>query len=1049
MLRGLSQATRAQIASRAAQAVRPSRQEASQLALDIVFYKWAREINGVTADIRNVDLIIPALSKELKDPTVTWAVRYFSSEPESKENSAVPPRDDDRVQSLLDLKTRYRSAMDYRTSSPVQAVSALQAALALCQQLHLDLGESLVLKHMGDHYLYDMARYALAEACYERPAWTFPPYRCWAAAAAVYDDFAYLNAETGRYATATEYYVEAARNWEQLASTDPTRYRYLAGREYLKAGIAAGDYTKALELMRNKGLGHLRAWAVATKSYDVLIRSLMEVADYCQGAGDTSASLDLLKQAQQASALQNDPLLTAKVLDALGKTYSALKQPQNQAAAAAKRAQVLKSAAANGTAALDKLEKETRLARDIETNLLLSAERGASACQELRNYARSIDAWRRTAQAYRKRRDVEGQIRCLRALGAVLDIADKPTESLEARREAVMLARSMKQSTLAASIVQEMIQSFRALNDLNNALEGFKELAPIVEEAGNMRGVAQVLEERGSLLAKHDLSEDAIPDLDEARKRYVNQVGDIWSGARVALLLAEVRSKAGKSDEARATLESAVGEIESSFGYESFGASAPEERLSTLKGLYGALLKSYVHAGSLDLATDLVRKGRRHAWFGKLVIDLRSDGSNPALSGWAKTVDVTLIAEPDTASQGPGERLLARDWASFAEACFRLERQHPREYGALPINPLEVLKRRSGLPEGLLVLAYLKVESSVYAFVCGRDRAICRQITGQKGSVDALVNRLRRVLRTCEESLAAGIPIPRMATWREAAFVEISEPLAGLYGRLVAPLAGDLSGARRLAFALPDELSGLPMHALISSKPESDPEFLVEDFEISYLGAGMLDDLVGPESRPIDPSSDWLAVFADPEENLPGARDESAAIRSAYSMSRAYVGRDAATAANFIAECKRANLIHVAAHHRMDASPAGIQLLLARDSTSDGTVTLRALSAVQNPYLQLVVLSACDAIGSSDPISQGPARTAEVFSLIGAKSVLGGLWKVSDKSAQVVMAAFYQGLSRGKSRAEALQSAQRAVIESKQFAHPFYWACFALYGNPR
>jgi len=59
------------------------------------------------------------------------------------------------------------------------------------------------------------------------------------------------------------------------------------------------------------------------------------------------------------------------------------------------------------------------------------------------------------------------------------------------------------------------------------------------------------------------------------------------------------------------------------------------------------------------------------------------------------------------------------------------------------------------------------------------------------------------------------------------------------------------------------------------------------------------------------------------------------------------------------------------------------------------------------------------------------------------------LWKVSDEAASRVMGDFYRGLSRGKSRTEALQRALANVVESKQFAHPFYWACFALYGNPR
>ncbi len=1048
MLRILTQSVRTQIPAKAAQLVRESKQEASQLELDLVFYTWALSFTQKTLDIRYAEVIIPSLAKELKDQTASWAIKYYSSANDAGTDSPLPPRDDDRVQKLFDLKTQFRSAIDYRKSSPVQAVLALQTAAALCQDLHLDLAEALVLKHLGDLYLYDMARYTLAEACYERPAWIFHTYRCWATAARVYDDFAYLNTETGRYGTATEYYIESARNWEQMANQDPSRYKFrdLAGRQYIKAGIAARDYTRAVELMRTKGIGQIQIWAVATKSYDVLIRSLVEVADFCRTAGDSTASYDLLKQAQKNCELQSDPLLTAKVMADLAKTYAQLKQPTFEAAALDKRDLALKSAVREATAALDKLSKG---GGPDQKGLLVVAERGARAYQELGNNARSADVWRRTAAAYKRAGIVDGQIRCLRELGSVLDISQNPREALEARREAVMLARGAGQSALAASVVQEMIQSFIALDDLDNALEGFTELTPIIEEAGNIRGAAQVLEARGQLLAKHGHPEEAIRDLSNARSRYLEKVGDTWSAARVALDLAKVQASSGKAEEARATLESGINDIDSGYSYTSLGSGGKADRLETVQNLYRELIRSYVLSNHPELATELVRKGRRYAWLSRLVVTMRSETADPSVAAWAKATDVIVIDDPTSEQQDTGEKVLARDWATFAETCFWLQQQHARQYDALPIDPLELLKRRASLPDGVLVVLYMPAAPYIYAFVCGREKAVCRQIRARGDGLEPLVTQLRKTLRNCEESMAAGIMVPPMATWEESSFLEIEEPLSALYTQLVAPLKEDISGSRRLAFALPDSLTGLPMHALIASEQASQPRFLMEDYEISYLTRGMLDDIAGPDSRPIDPSSDWLAVFADPEDNLPGARKEGAEIASAYPSSRTYIGHEAATAAAFLSECAQANLLHIAAHHRLDANPVSFQLLLAAGGGSEGTVGLQELSAVNNQYLQLVVLSACNSIGSADPISLGPARAAEVFSLIGAKSVLGGLWKVSDDAASRIMSVFYQGLSRGKSRAEALQSAQRSMVESRQFAHPFYWACFALYGNPK
>ena len=43
---------------------------------------------------------------------------------------------------------------------------------------------------------------------------------------------------------------------------------------------------------------------------------------------------------------------------------------------------------------------------------------------------------------------------------------------------------------------------------------------------------------------------------------------------------------------------------------------------------------------------------------------------------------------------------------------------------------------------------------------------------------------------------------------------------------------------------------------------------------------------------------------------------------------------------------------------------------------------------------------------------------------------------------------FYEGLKNGNlSRAAALQQAQRTLLETQDFRHPFYWSPFLLIGN--
>ena len=65
------------------------------------------------------------------------------------------------------------------------------------------------------------------------------------------------------------------------------------------------------------------------------------------------------------------------------------------------------------------------------------------------------------------------------------------------------------------------------------------------------------------------------------------------------------------------------------------------------------------------------------------------------------------------------------------------------------------------------------------------------------------------------------------------------------------------------------------------------------------------------------------------------------------------------------------------------------------------------------------------------------------------------LWRVDDNSTASMMNHFYDALMTGKTRAQAIRTAQRALLdEGRQandhralYRHPAYWAPFVLNGN--
>jgi tetratricopeptide (TPR) repeat protein len=1028
----------------------------TQLELDLIAHRWVSRQLDLPPDIRNRDAIVSAMQKSISDPAVSYASETFALA--SRDRSTPSPDPDNvTIQHLANLKARISDAIASRESSPAKAAEALVEAAGLSQEVGLDLTTAAITRELGDIYHYDMSSYIHAESFYHTALDTFRSYRCAASTASVYDAWGTLSMALGRYADSVQHYTDAARQWLELINEDPSqsRNRDRAGLAYMRAGEAAeanGDYTGALELMRTYGRRELRIWSITTKSYDLLVSNLITIAEFVQNkCKSAKEALDLLDEAGNAARLQNDPLLQARVYEQKARVYASQNTTKSAAFAATARqrqADLLRAAAAAGDSALAWIASQPAVARKDLAEHLALVKRSATAYGLLARPAKSAELWKKAAAQYEGAGMIDEQISCLRSLAVSLDELKRPNESIEARIQAVTVARKNNLNLVAADIIMSITRTYREQNQTENALEGLNELVDHSLTTRNSRQAAEALEARGSLRVENGAPAEAIDDFKLSLDKFTNLVGDVWAAGRVALELARAQAETNQLADARTTLSNALAAIESSTGYESYRLNAYPEHTKITFDLYRTLVESHVRANDENAALAVLRRAtlRAYPWFSDLMRDLRQS-PDVAISRFARGSN--LVGEPaDSAGPKSGSKALAKDGPGYVVTCYKLQQSSPASWALLPVDPLQQLYRsRNGIPENAAVITYLPADFCVYAFVCSRGVSSVYQLDGT--GVAASLAELRQALAYCEQNASAGIPVPAMIDWQSPAFLGIEKPLVALYTKLVAPLSDSLIGCTRLVFAMPREYEGLPTGALIAGRRDGAPEFLIQQYEISYLAKGMMRDLSSDKAREIYPALDSLAMFADPEDNLPGARKEAAAIRNNYLNSRWYVGSERATATNLLSECDRAGIIHIAAHHRISASSVGFEIILAQDSTSDGVVGIRDLMATRNDSLQLVVLSACDTVGSSDPISAGPSRAAEAFSLAGAKSVLGSMWKVSDDAAPKVFAEFYKNLSKGKSRAESLRLAQQSMIESKRFAHPFYWACFALYGNPR
>jgi filamentous hemagglutinin family protein len=264
-----------------------------------------------------------------------------------------------------------------------------------------------------------------------------------------------------------------------------------------------------------------------------------------------------------------------------------------------------------------------------------------------------------------------------------------------------------------------------------------------------------------------------------------------------------------------------------------------------------------------------------------------------------------------------------------------------------------------------------------------------------------------------------------------------------LYDWLVRPYVAELAarGVETLVFVPAGALRSVPMAALHDGE-----RFLAERYALA-TAPGL--SLVDP--RPLDLARvrPLLGGVSEPVAEFPALGSvprELAAIREIFGGELLLDGEFRTDSIAAAVRESRPTLVHFASHAVFTGDPSTSFVL-----TRDGRMTMGELAALlgrtrfREDPIELLVLSACDTALGDERAALGLAGVA-VRS--GARSALGSLWAISDDATYPLIASFYAKLHEpGTSRAAALRHAQRELIRSERFAHPFYWSSFVLISN--
>jgi CHAT domain-containing protein len=425
--------------------------------------------------------------------------------------------------------------------------------------------------------------------------------------------------------------------------------------------------------------------------------------------------------------------------------------------------------------------------------------------------------------------------------------------------------------------------------------------------------------------------------------------------------------------------------------------------------------------GGLDEGERLLRQ------IDVLLAKLKSIDSVPARERGpaAATMSADLMARLEKA-RGDYEAFLAR-----------AVRDEPTAAALLGVRRTSLDQVQQALEPDEALLEYLVAPDRIVIFVATSRDLRSFQMPGASGALTDRVRLLRELWGSRDSDWHHGLPAAR-----------------ALDSVLIGPIerAGMLKGVRRLVVVPHGVLSQLPFAALVD--PRSG-RFVAQDFEVLYLPSGGTLPALRRSGERRSVALGGVAFAPFPRE-LPASAGEVAAVQRAVSGLSTSVGQSATEEAVRNA-LRSQGIVHVASHGTLNSrNPMFARVELAAvpqgSSANDGRLEVHELLGT-SVRSHLVFLSGCEtSVAQSwlDDAVRGTDYTtlAQALLYAGAENVIGTLWRVDDAGAAQFAETFYAPLTR-LGLTSALASAQRTMIASPKFAHPYYWAGYILTGAGR
>jgi CHAT domain-containing protein/tetratricopeptide (TPR) repeat protein len=669
------------------------------------------------------------------------------------------------------------------------------------------------------------------------------------------------------------------------------------------------------------------------------------------------------------------------------------------------------------------------------------------AFNEVKRFDEALPLLRRTIELAEQTQGAGFPYLAYQGLGAALIARGQREEAWRALYKAISTAHDEHQHGQEAFLSVSLGDACTARGDVEGAKRYFEQAGELFKSIRFERG----LDEATLKLANIDRAQGKLQEAEHALSIGMKSGPgmDAFYRPRALTALAELRVEQGRLLEANALFEAAEDVREATV----IKLHSPLE----IAAMAGSMSETYlehfrlaVRQRDIPRAFGILERVRGRTAAGLLYSHNSEPTESPreaALSAQINAVQRTLMETDD-----------AQERTTLLRTLYQLEREvavadNESTISRTELTPtnITVSSIQRVLREDELMLEYVLAEPHGFCIAISRDRAEIVSLPAGSKRIQDLVDSYLEEIKAKKSGSQA----------------------ADLYGILLEPILNNFAQSRLLIS--PDGvLALLPFESLRDAKAV----LLVRSKTVSYVPSASkfqllrTDGSTEPAPRPLLAVGDvnytnvrlrrstgtgsvtaaimrgLEGLFRAQLEPLPASRDEVISIAHTFpSNSSILLGKDA-TETGFKAQpLADYRVIHLAVHAISDPQyPYRASLVLGSDSKDDGLLQVREIMRLPRLHADLVSLSGCETGVGTLQGEAGMASLVQAFLTIGAKAVVGSLWKVEDRWTSELMKDFYKHLAY-EDEATALAHAKLDLLDRYGDSAPYNWAGFTLWGE--